>query len=105
MSKKQLQYGVSNSIWQQILQACFSFPQVERVILYGSRASGNYREGSDIDLAIDAPKMTEREFALLWNAIDDLPIIFSFDVVHLQRLENEELIKAIKKNGISLTLN
>jgi len=105
MSQVQLKYGVSNYIWQQILQVCFKFPQVKQVILYGSRANNTYREGSDIDLAIDAPKMTEREFSLLWNAIDDLPIIFSFDIVHLQRLENEELIKAIKKNGVSLTLN
>lgn len=104
MKQAQLQYGVSKAIWKQILQTCFSFPEVESVILYGSRAYGNYREGSDIDLAIDAPLMSDHEFALLWNAIDDLPIIFPFDVVHIQRLENAELLNAIHERGVSLLL-
>src|SRR3990167_6400995 len=98
-------YGVSEAIWRQLLKTCFSFPQVERVILYGSRACGNYRQGSDIDLAIDASLMTDSEFSKLWNAIDDLPIIFPLDVVHLQKLENEELLKSIRDNGISIKYN
>lgn len=101
---KDSQYGVSQSIWRQILKTCFSFPDVECVILYGSRATGSYRQGSDIDLAIDAPSMTDREFAQLWNAIDDLPIVFSMDVVHLQKLQNEALLQAIRMYGISLSI-
>ena len=101
---KDSQYGVSQSIWRQILKTCFSFPDVKRVILYGSRATGSYRQGSDIDLAIDAPSMTDREFAQLWNAIDDLPIVFSMDVVHLQKLQNEALLQAIRMYGISLSI-
>lgn len=46
--------------------------------------------------------MSDRQFALLWNAIDDLPIVFPLDVVHLQRLENTELMKAIHERGIAL---
>ena len=101
---KDSQYGVSQSIWRQILKTCFSFPDVKRVILYGSRATGSYRQGSDIDLAIDAPLMTDREFAQLWNAVDDLPIVFSMDVVHLQKLQNESLLQAIRMYGISLSI-
>ena len=101
---KDSQYGVSQSIWRQILKTCFSFPDVKRVILYGSRATGSYRQGSDIDLAIDAPLMTDREFAQLWNAVDDLPIVFSMDVVHLQKLQNEALLQAIRMYGISLSI-
>ena len=101
---KDSQYGVSQSIWRQILKTCFSFPDVECVILYGSRATGSYRQGSDIDLAIDAPLMTDREFAQLWNAVDDLPIVFSMDVVHLQKLQNESLLQAIRMYGISLSI-
>ena len=69
-------YGVSDAIWRQILDTCVRFPEVERVILYGSRARGDDGVGSDIDLAIDAPNMPHQTFALLWNALDDLPIIF-----------------------------
>ena len=46
--------------------------------------------------------MTERQFALLLNAIDDLPIVFPMDVVHLQQLENPTLLQAIQERGIVL---
>ena len=97
------QYGISDKIWQSILKTCFSYPHVKEVRLYGSRARGNYRQGSDIDLAIDAPLMTNKEFSKLWNELDDLPIIFSLDIVHLQSLQNESLLHAIHEDGVSIT--
>ena len=80
--------GIDKQIWQRILNTCFSFTHVKKVILYGSRARGNFRHGSDIDIAIDAPNMTSSEFSQLWNALDDLPIIYTLDIVHLQNLTN-----------------
>lgn len=97
-----IRYGVDDAIWRQILAACAKFTEVEHVILYGSRARGDDSTGSDIDLAIDAPHMTSRTFAALWNALDDLPIIFPMDVVHLQSLSNPSLLQAIQKDGIKL---
>jgi predicted nucleotidyltransferase len=94
-------YGISDEIWKMILSTCFSYPQVTQVILYGSRAREDYRQGSDIDIAIDAPLMTINEFSTLWNALDDLPLIFSLDIVHLQTLKNKHLIQAIHEDGVS----
>ena len=95
------QYGLEETIWTQILNTCFGFPGVKKIILYGSRARGDYRQGSDIDIAIDAPDMTSREFSQIWNAVDDLPIIYTFDILHLQALTNEPLLKAIRQEGVS----
>jgi uncharacterized protein len=95
-------YGVGEKILQLILQPCMDSPKVKKVVLYGSRARGDYRQGSDIDLAIDAPQMTEREFAQLWNAIDDLPIIYSIDIVHLQAINDENFLAAINQEGVVL---
>ena len=94
--------GVSDTIWNSIRNTCFNYPQVKRVILYGSRARNDYRQGSDIDIAIDAPSMTDQEFASLWNALDDLPIIFSLDIIHLQSLKNQALIHAIQRDGVEI---
>ncbi len=99
------QYGIDESIWQQILDTCFSFKRVKKVILYGSRARGDYRHGSDIDIAIDAPRLTNSEFSQVWNAVDDLPIIYTFDIVHLQALKNEPLIAAINQDGVVFIAN
>lgn len=94
--------GVSAEILQSIITTCQSFPNVKRVILYGSRSRGDYKTGSDIDIAIDAPNMTAREFSNLWNTLDDLPIIYTMDVVHLQSLTNQALLNAITHDGIEL---
>lgn len=97
------QYGIDEQSWKQILTTCFNFPGVNKVILYGSRARGDYRHGSDIDIAIDAPCMTSREFSQVWNAIDDLPIIYTFDIVHLQTLTNNAFVSAIQREGIAFS--
>lgn len=94
-----IQSGISEKILQTIIRSCMDFPQVKRIILYGSRARGDYKQGSDIDIAIDAPKMTEKEFSRLWNELDDLPIIYTMDIVHLQALKNQPLLDSINREG------
>jgi predicted nucleotidyltransferase len=96
-------FGIGNFIWKTILSTCFQFSAVNQVILYGSRARGDYRNGSDIDIAIDAPEMTDHEFSILWNTLDDLPIIYTLDVVHLQSISNIAFIQAIERDGIKFT--
>lgn len=49
--------GLSFSAQDQLTHVFQKHPQIEKVILYGSRAKGNYRAGSDIDITIVAPKM------------------------------------------------
>ena len=88
--------GLSQRIIDSLLETFSRYPKVERVIIYGSRARGDYRPGSDIDLAVIAPKMRFDEFSQLWNEIDDLPIAFNIDLLHLDTLKNQALKSAIK---------
>jgi uncharacterized protein len=69
------------------------------VLIFGSRAKGGARPGSDIDLAVIAPEMTDAEFARLWNAIDDLPLVFKVDLLHWDRLANPRLKDKIPREG------
>lgn len=79
--------------------ACF--PQVEEVLIYGSRAMCNYRPASDIDLTlkgkgIDLSLQTEIEFAL-----DDLMLPYKFDLTVFDRITNPEFIDHINRVGKS----
>jgi predicted nucleotidyltransferase len=52
------------------------------VLIFGSRAKGGFRDGSDIDLAVFAPSMVDSRFTQLWQAIDDLPLVFNVDLLN-----------------------
>ena len=97
-----LEFGLSASIIAMLRDTFAQFPGIATVLLYGSRARGTFRSYSDIDLAVQAPQMSDAEFSQLWCAIDDLPIIFKFDVLHLERLSNAALRKNILAEGVPL---
>ena len=61
--------GLSNRITDLLRTEVHRFPEVRAVYLYGSRARGDCSPQSDIDIAIDAPGLTQQTFAQLWSAI------------------------------------
>ena len=79
-------YGLSDNTLDQLKQLFGNYDQVNEVILYGSRAKGNYHEGSDIDLAI---KGISIEFDLLQkikNNIDNLLLPYLVDITIFHHL-------------------
>lgn len=74
--------------------------QAEKLILFGSRARGDHRQTSDIDLAIYG--MPEENHALFWSEIDDLPTLLSFDLVHISPHTSPALLANIEKDGVIL---
>ncbi|MFN9945187.1 MAG: nucleotidyltransferase domain-containing protein, partial [bacterium] len=57
---------------KKIQQVLAGFPEVEKAVLYGSRAKGNYKPGSDIDLTLFGEELDERVMSRLYWALDDL---------------------------------
>jgi len=94
-----LRYGLSEQIITSLREVFQRFPAVNKVLVFGSRATGEYRPYSDIDLAVIAPGMSERDFSLLWCALDDLPILFKLDVLHFEQVTNEKLKQSILREG------
>lgn len=97
-----LPFGLSETIRDSLNDVFAQFPKVDRVLVYGSRATGRYRPQSDIDLAVLAPTMSDREFSSLWMALDDLPILFRLDVSLWHEVTNPVLKKAMLDDGIPL---
>ena len=75
------------------------FPDVRAAYLFGSRARGDYNPRSDIDIAIDAPGMSQERFAQLWSAIDALPIAFPLDCLWMQALPDSPLKSQITRDA------
>jgi len=96
-----LTYGLKNEVIEQIKQVFAQFNDISSVILYGSRAKGNYRNGSDIDITIHT--QGERNNKLLYDvmgALDDLDLPYGFDVSLYTHLDNDSLKEHINRVGI-----
>ena len=94
--------GLSAQITDSIKVEVSRFPEVRAAYLFGSRARGDFKAQSDIDIAIDAPTMTDNHFAQLWNAIDALPIAFPLDCVWLQAMPASPLKSKVQQDLIAL---
>ncbi len=91
--------GISAEI-SVALQHVFShFANIETVRLFGSRAKKSFKSGSDIDLAVFAPMMSDAEFNAMWDQVDALPIIFKIDLLHWDRLTNQALKEKVLAEG------
>ncbi len=92
--------GLSVAIIERIIKVLSAHPNLEQAILYGSRAKGNYREGSDIDLTLTGSALTDTELGRIDNELDELLLPYTFDLSLLQQIENPDLIDHIKRVGI-----
>ena len=76
-------------------------PEVEQAILYGSRAIGNFRRGSDIDLCLVGAGLTTQQLFKLENQLDDLLLPYKIDLSIRDHIDNPELLNHIERVGTS----
>ena len=76
-----------------------AFPKIEKVILYGSRAKGNYRVGSDIDLTLQGTSLNYSDLVAIDEKLDDLLLPYTIDLSLLHQIENNDLIDHIRRVG------
>jgi predicted nucleotidyltransferase len=91
--------GLPPQTLAQIQAVLETFPQIRWLKLYGSRAMGNYRPGSDIDLAFSSPIDCTAQLA---GAFEELPIPYLVDVTHWESLAHDGLRKHIEQVGLLL---
>ena len=73
----------------------------QKIILFGSRARGNERKGSDIDIAVaGVPKPSIREERLLKERIDEVAGLLSVDLIFLDDLRDEDMKSVILETGV-----
>lgn len=94
-------FGISEQSYRQILQAIEAIPEIEEVLIFGSRSMGNFKPGSDIDLALKGERITTRTALNLAAQLNEaLPIPYLCDVVAYAFLDNPELKQHIDCHGI-----
>ena len=72
---------------------------IEKVILYGSKARGDHAPTSDYDIAIISNNLTPLDKALIYDRIDDIETLKKIDLVFLEGSESDSFHKNILKEG------
>jgi len=94
-------FGFSDSQMNLIKQAISQIHGIESTVLFGSRAMGNYKPGSDVDIAIKGPEIHRDGASRLRAQLnEELPLPYFFDIVHYDTLESASLIEHIDQQGI-----
>jgi predicted nucleotidyltransferase len=85
---------------KNILVAVKQFPEIEQVLLIGSRAIGNFKKGSDVDLALIGQNINFETISRLSGMLnEELPLPYFFDVIDYTHLEHNGLKKHIEQYG------
>ena len=97
-----MRFGLSDTVVQRLHEVFASCPKVSRAIVYGSRARGDYRPNSDIDITLEGEELELSDLTMLMFKLDDLLLPYNIDLSIFAELKNEALIANIKKEGITL---
>lgn len=95
-------YGLSNQNLQELRSILASIPHIEEAVIYGSRARGDYKSGSDVDLSLKGRSLTFHDLALLDDKLYYSYIPYFFDTNSYADLTNPDLIANIDKDGKTL---
>lgn len=93
-------FGLKEEIVRKINSVFDKYPHINQVILYGSRAKGNYRNGSDIDLTLIGENVDLTTLLKIENELDDLFLPYKFDVSIFEKLSNPDLKEHINRVGV-----
>lgn len=81
------EFGFSEEVMHELFDIFLQIPDLEKVILFGSRATGRYKRTSDVDIAVMGCSL--RSIYVLKDMLEDSNIIYFFDVVDYHNTTNE----------------
>lgn len=91
--------GLELKVLLILLGHFLKYPQITEVVLFGSRAMGNFKPESDIDLAIKGSLSQEQFIALKSALINDEKLSYTVDLIHLDNTPNADISNHIKQFG------
>ena len=95
-----IRFGLKESTIEKIISVFVKYTKIKKVLLYGSRAKGNYRNGSDIDLTLIGDELSYSQLGNLESDIDDLFLPYSFDISIFKDIDNPDLVDHINRIGV-----
>lgn len=93
-------FGLDVDTQKKIQEAISQVKPIQKVLIYGSRAMGNYKTGSDIDMTLIGQKLTwENSIYPLMDKLDDLYLPYKFDISIFKDINDPNVIEHILRAG------
>ena len=99
MPADQSHFGLKDSIINQINNVFSNYPDIEKAVIYGSRAKGNYRNGSDIDITLFGENLTYEQLNRIETQLDNLMLVYFIDLSLFKYIDAPDLIEHINRVG------
>ncbi|MDE0300879.1 MAG: nucleotidyltransferase domain-containing protein [Candidatus Poribacteria bacterium] len=100
---RQSDCGLSESVIRKISDVFNHYPQVERVVLYGSRAKAVHKTGSDIDLTLHGgTDLTLHILLRIADDLDDLLLPYTFDLSIFRDITDPDVKEHIRRVGVTM---
>ena len=96
-----MKYGLQDATIRKICAVFARYPQVEKAVLYGSRAKGNHKNGSDIDLTLyGGEDLTLNVLNKIMDELDDLLLPYTIDLSVFRDISDPDVIEHIERVGV-----
>lgn len=92
-------FGLSEQTIGKINSVFCQFPEISKVIIYGSRAKGTFKPASDIDLTLIGQTLTTTDLLKIENALDDLLLPYKIDLSLMKHIEQQDMLDHINRVG------
>jgi uncharacterized protein len=92
-------YGLDPADLHKIKEVFAGNIHVKKVILFGSRAMGNFKPGSDVDLAVLGSELSFDELLNIQCRLDALGMLYTFDVQNLNAIKDAGVLLHIERHG------
>lgn len=94
-----MKFGLSDTVIEELKEVFRHHLNVTKVLIFGSRSKGNYRAGSDIDLALVGTNLDYRQMLDISTEIDELGLLYSIDLVNYNQKKGTPIGDHIDRVG------
>tara|TARA_Y100001933_G_C18922193_1_gene531482 strand:+ start:627 stop:935 length:309 start_codon:yes stop_codon:yes gene_type:complete len=97
-----MKFGIDDRTWQEILSVFSEYKEIKKASIFGSRAKGTFKKGSDIDIVLFGENITTAIILDILTKLDDTYIPQEFDIIAFSQIDNPDLIDHIESVGIEI---
>ncbi|MBO1362222.1 nucleotidyltransferase domain-containing protein [Prevotella sp. A2931] len=95
-----MRFGLDDKYFNELTAILRAIPEIEEAVIYGSRARGDYRNVSDIDLSLRGTRLENKHVVRLKSLLYESRIPYFFDIHIFHQLRNPQFIANVERDGI-----